>query len=164
MTGWCRTYREMRKNRSTLNSRKIQQNRKFRGIKKDPCKILQGKKRQRISENAADAYAEPPLYRILPGYLSYVREKSWTMRISNMCFTSEREERKSSGSMNKQDHGHFKSPLIPMVTTFSGISFPLAATACFTAYSRPPQHGTSIRVRVMLRIAFLANSSVSFSE
>lgn len=44
-------------------------------------------------------------------------------------------------------------PSAEMVTTSFGMSFPLALMALLTAFSRPPQQGTSIRVTVMLLIS-----------
>ena len=44
-----------------------------------------------------------------------------------------------------------------------GINFPLAFRASFTAYSRPPQQGTSMRITVTLRISFSRIIAVSFS-
>ncbi len=55
------------------------------------------------------------------------------------------------------------SPSGEMVTIRRGIFLPLVAMAFFTATSRPPQQGTSIRVRVMLRMALPEIMAVSFS-
>ena len=55
-------------------------------------------------------------------------------------------------------------PSVEMVTTPHGINFPLFCNALFTAFSIPPQHGTSILTIVTLFILLLFMISVSFSE
>ena len=54
-------------------------------------------------------------------------------------------------------------PLVEMVTTCRGMAFPQRLRACLTAHSSPPQQGTSMRVRVMLRMLLRVKISVSFS-
>ena len=55
-------------------------------------------------------------------------------------------------------------PSVVIIRTATGIFLPLSVTAFLTACSIPPQHGTSIRATVMLRILFLFTISPSFSE
>ena len=55
-------------------------------------------------------------------------------------------------------------PSVVIILTATGIFLPLSVTAFLTACSIPPQHGTSIRATVMLRILFLFTISPSFSE
>ena len=55
-------------------------------------------------------------------------------------------------------------PSVVIMRTATGIFLPLSATAFLTACSIPPQHGTSIRATVILRILFLFTISPSFSE
>ena len=47
--------------------------------------------------------------------------------------------------------------------TVKGMSFPLRASASLTAYSSPPQQGTSIRSSVTERMSLLSSTAVSFS-
>ena len=54
-------------------------------------------------------------------------------------------------------------PLTDMVTTCTGICLPLACSALVTAFSIPPQQGTSIRTTVTLRMSFSLKMAVSFS-
>ena len=54
-------------------------------------------------------------------------------------------------------------PSVAMVTTFQGISLPLSSKARFTAFSSPPQQGTSIRTTVTLRMSLLRRIWPSFS-
>lgn len=56
------------------------------------------------------------------------------------------------------------SPLVVMTTTRHGILRPQRSRAVFTAYSIPPQQGTSMRTTVIVLILFCLNISVSFSE
>lgn len=53
-------------------------------------------------------------------------------------------------------------PSVEMVTTFHAMNLPQAYSALFTAFSMPPQQGTSIRTTVMLRMLLLLRISVSF--
>lgn len=55
------------------------------------------------------------------------------------------------------------SPSGEMVKMRRGSFLPLAAMAFFTAVSRPPQQGTSIRVSVMLAMVLFAKIAASFS-
>ena len=54
-------------------------------------------------------------------------------------------------------------PSADIVMTCHGITFPLAASALFTAFSIPPQQGTSIRATVILLISFFNKIPASFS-
>ena len=54
-------------------------------------------------------------------------------------------------------------PSVEMVTTSHGINFPLFCNALFTAFSIPPQHGTSILMIVTLFTSFCSRIAVSFS-
>lgn len=55
-------------------------------------------------------------------------------------------------------------PSVEIVTTLQGINFPLADKARLTAFSIPPQQGTSIRATVTLLMLLFARIAVSFSE
>ena len=55
-------------------------------------------------------------------------------------------------------------PSLEIVTTFHGRNLPLTCSAFFTAFSIPPQQGTSIRTTVTLRMGLCFKISVSFSE
>ena len=54
-------------------------------------------------------------------------------------------------------------PSVEMVTTCTGSCLPLACTAARAARSRPPQHGTSMRSIVTLRMLLSATICASFS-
>ena len=54
-------------------------------------------------------------------------------------------------------------PLTCTVTTCSGSRFPLLRRALRTAFSSPPQQGTSMRATVTLRMLLLCRICVSFS-
>ena len=63
-----------------------------------------------------------------------------------------------------ETHGdHRIIPSVEMVTTRSGMSFPLASIAFLTAISSPPQQGTSIRTRVMDATSFALKIMASLS-
>ena len=54
-------------------------------------------------------------------------------------------------------------PSVETVTTRHGMNFPLCWSALFTAFSIPPQHGTSMRTTVTLLMSFSAMIWASFS-
>lgn len=54
-------------------------------------------------------------------------------------------------------------PSVETVTTRHGMNFPLCWSALFTAFSIPPQHGTSMRTMVTLLMSFSAMIWASFS-
>ena len=56
------------------------------------------------------------------------------------------------------------SPLVPTTTTCQGTILPLCTSAFFTAFSIPPQHGTSILTTFTLLMSLFLKISVSFSE
>ena len=55
-------------------------------------------------------------------------------------------------------------PSVEIIVTCHGIIFPLSISAFFTAFSRPPQQGTSIRTISTLLMSLFLIISVSFSE
>ena len=55
------------------------------------------------------------------------------------------------------------SPLVASTTTCQGIILPLCCKARLTAFSIPPQQGTSMRTTVTLWMSFCRRISVSFS-
>jgi hypothetical protein len=60
-------------------------------------------------------------------------------------------------------HSSIILPSVPSVTTRSGIVFTLFFKAVLTAFSIPPQHGTSIRTTVIDCMAFAAMIADNFS-
>ena len=54
-------------------------------------------------------------------------------------------------------------PSVETVTTRHGMNFPLCWSALFTAFSIPPQHGTSMRTTATLLMSFSAMIWASFS-
>ena len=58
---------------------------------------------------------------------------------------------------------HASVPSMFTTCTVRGMSFPLRSSAALTAYSSPPQQGTSIRSSVTERMSLLCSTAASFS-